>query len=197
MSLYDRFFDLQKNLKGIDSKKDLIKLDSNTLQEYYLFRAFLGENDKRHKPKTVRDNFKLYKRTAIKFKSDVLGYNLSKDEHFDKYDRYRSSNKIGAKVTDALFKNDVKLESFKVGYENIDTSYNSKQRKLVVTIKIPNSDLDFVEDLPPNVYINIDGTAYNKNGLDFIRDYYEMSNDFATNLKQKTSDILNIKFYTH
>jgi hypothetical protein len=44
-------------------------------------------------------------------------------------------------------------------------------------------NIEFMENLPDNYFINIGDTSYNKNGLDFIYDYHNSSTDFTNNLE--------------
>lgn len=191
--LYDRFKRVQEIIKKgkIISKKDLLKLKPAQLKEYFTFKAFL-KIDKRFKPSTVLREFKKYKKTAIKFKSHDIGLNLTKTTYFDDKDKFRSSKKLSAVVTDAIQASNLKLDGIKEKFESVDIRYNESRIKKVLKLDIDS--VDFLEELPESYYINIDGTSYNKNGLDFIFDYFNQSNDYVENLSNKV-DRKEIRIY--
>ena len=182
--LFNRFGKLKRLLsrKKIIKKKDLLKLKSKDMKEYFTFRAFL-KVDGRLRPESVRREFKKFKNTAIKFKSEDIGLNLKKTGYFDKNDKYKSSKKAVAVVTDAIQKHGSQITSLKEKTELVDIRY--KQTALRKVIYVGIDDLEFLEELPENYYINIEGTSYNKNGLDFVFDYFNQSNDYTQNLSEK------------
>lgn len=182
--LFDRFNDLRKKLKPYDTNKDLLRASPFVQKEYFAFRAFLNL-DKRLAPKRVREEFEKYKDSALAFKSDALNYDLEATGLFDQYDKYSSSKKKVAVITNGMVKQGVDdLEHLSEYSKNIDIKYKVQSRRKIVEFKLGNpfDGLGFMDKLPATYYVNIKGTSYNKNGLDFIYDYHNSSEDFSANL---------------
>ena len=182
--IYDRFVRMRRELKQYKSKKDLLRADKSFLKDYFSFVKFLGE-DARLRPDNHYTQFKKYKQSGLKFKSHYLGINLSLNKAFDVFDRYQSSKKIIAIVTNAMVRAKTKLTYIASSFNNVDVAYKKTRRLKTIQFKIKenfNDSFDFFNFLPTNYYVNIDGTSYNKNGLDFHHDYLNQSNDFVDNL---------------
>ena len=182
VDIFDRLKDLRTKLKPYDTKKDLLRASKHIQKEYAVFRIYLGI-DKRLAPKRVRKELNKYKKTALKIKSHYLKINLTKVSGFDRFDKYRSSSKLIAKVTDSMITEGNTLSQIDVVNRSIEISYkNTRNRKVIDFTLDEIGNLEFMDNLPTTVYINIGDTAYNKNGLDFIHDYHNMSQDFINNL---------------
>lgn len=180
--------------RDVKSKKDLLKIkDKKLLKDYYKYKIYF-KIDGRLKPENVIRELKRYRKTCLKFKSEELGFDLSKKDFFDKYDKYKSSRKLVAQVTDAMLGKDIKLTKLRYDYKSFDISYGKKVVRKVVTFRTQNRNLEFMENLEDDIYINLRNaeggynSAYNKNGLDFIYDYHNQSNDFAQNLAPLIED---------
>jgi len=183
---YERLQTLISALRPYTTRKSLMKAPISLYKEYILFKAFLGETDGRLTPQTQVRRFKRYKKTALAFKSESLGIDLSKNSAFDSFDRYSSSSKIIAKVTDGMVKTGTQLKSIETQTKRIHVGYKKTSMKKVVIFSLQDpSDrpLSFMSTLSPKLYINIGDTAYNKNALDFVDDYLNQSDDFAENLE--------------
>lgn len=192
---YARLQGLLKALRPYDTKKDLLRAPSNVRKDYQLFRAFL-KTDRRWAPKRFREEANKYRATALVFKSSKLNFDLSKTGYFDDNDKYKSSRKRIAKVTDALVKYDAKLERILETTQTIDVSYNKKSSRKVIKVDLaPDFSWSFLEALPDGFYVNINGTAYNKSGLDFLYDYHNKSEDFIKNLEPLMTDEYSISIY--
>ena len=187
--------------KYIETKKDLLKLkDKKLLLEYYVYRKYFNIN-RNYKPETVIRELKKYKETNIKFVSEELGLNLEKNPNFNDKDKYKLSSKLIAKVVKAMLNQDLKLNSIDSEYRTFDIAYKRTANRKVVTYALQQSGyIEFMNELPDDVYINITkanggySSSYNKNGLDFIYDYHNSSNDFAQNLAPMVEDV-NIFIY--
>lgn len=176
--------------RNIESKKDLLKLkDKTLLKKYYIYRAYF-KIDNRLKPSNVIAELKRFKERNIYFKSEQLGIDLTKNNEFNDTDKYTSSSKIIAKVTDAMLNTDIKLHSVHTEFKNIDVRYKVTESKKCVVFDT-NNDLEFFNYLPDDYRVNIwqstengkiNKSSYNKTGLDFLFDYHNQSNDFATQL---------------
>lgn len=178
----------------VKSKKDLLKIkDKKLLKDYYKYKIYF-KIDGRLKPENVIKELKRYRKTCLKFKSEELGFDLSKKDFFDEHDKYKSSRKLVAQVTDAMLGKDIKLTKLRYDYKTFDISYGKKVVRKVVTFRTQNRNLEFMENLEDDIYINLRNaeggynSAYNKNGLDFIYDYHNQSNDFAQNLAPLIED---------
>lgn len=191
--LYTRFQRLRIALKPIISKKDLFKLSKTNLREYYKFKAFL-DIDGRYKPKTVLRVFKKYNKTGLVFKGHDLKFDLSKTGFFDEYDKFKSSAKQIAKVTNAMQLKEATLIKINQKKDLINVRYNVKSIRNVITFEV-EPDIRFLEEMPEDYYINIDDTAYNKNGLDFVFDYFNQSEDYTNNLDSNV-DNQELSIYT-
>ena len=181
--------------RNIETKKDLLKLkDKRLLKDYYTYRTYF-RIDKRLKPANVIKELKRFKRKNIFFKSEELGINLTKHKDFNAKDKYDSSRKLISIVTDAMLDEGLTLKSISTEYRNVDIRYKVTERRKVVIFDTVEFNLEFMNKLPDDVYINISrasggySSAYNKNGLDFIYDYHNQSNDFANNLMPMIEDI--------
>ena len=181
--------------RNIEAKKDLLKLkDKQLLKDYYLYRAYF-KIDRRLKPANVIKELKKFKRKNIFFKSEELGIDLTKHKDFDFNDKYNSSRKLIAIVTDAMLDEGLTLNSISSEYRSVDIRYNVTQSRKVVVFDTVEFNLEFMNKLPDDIYINISrasggySSAYNKNGLDFIYDYHNQSNDFAVNLMPMIEDV--------
>lgn len=184
IDIYTRFLRMRTQLRKYESKKDLLKAPTSFLKEYLLFIKFLNE-DSRLRPDNQYKQFMKYNQSAIKFKSHYLGYDLFKHKAFDQHDRYKSSQKIIAIVTDAMIKTGGKLTDIRSNFEFIDIAYKKTARLKGISFdfeSVSGESLRFIENMPKGFYINIEGTSYNKNGLDFVYDYFNQSSDFSQNL---------------
>lgn len=183
--------------KWCETKKDLLKIkDKQLLSDYESYKIYFRITDKRKKPATVIKELKKFKRTNIFFKSEELGIDLVNHPDFNKHDYYKSSGKLIAKVTDAMLDTNCKLNSISTSKDKIDIRYKvEKNRK---TVHFDNNDnFDFMKKMDDSYYINITKSqgngktyksSYNKNGLDFIYDYHNQSNDFAEHLEPLIED---------
>lgn len=183
--------------KWVETKKDLLKIkDKKLLYDYNVYKIYFKITDKRYKPKTVINELKKFKKTNIFFKSEELGIDLLNHPDFDEHDYYKSSDKLIAKVTDAMLDTGCKLNSISSSIENIDIRYKvTKSRKV---IHFDNNDnFEFMKKMSDSYYINITKSqengktyrsSYNKNGLDFIYDYHNQSNDFSEHLSPLIED---------
>jgi len=181
--------------RNIETNKDLLKLkDKKLLKDYYTYKAYF-RIDMRLKPARVIEELKKFKRKNIFFKSEELGIDLTKHKDFDSNDKYDSSRKIIAIVTDAMLSKGIKLNSISTEFRNVDIRYNTTQNRKVVVFDLVELNLEFMSNLPDDIYINISkasggySSSYNKNGLDFIYDYHNQSNDFAVNLMPMIDDV--------
>ena len=95
---WTRFEAMRRAINPYDTKKDLARMPRSVRKDYEIFRRWL-KIDKRLAPKRVREEFSLYKQSALKFKSFALSFDLEKTGLFDQYDKYRASNKRVATVT--------------------------------------------------------------------------------------------------
>jgi hypothetical protein len=168
--------------KNVETKKDLLKVKDKTLLiKYYAYREYFNI-DKRLTPANTLKELKRYKADNLKFKSEELGIDLTKNTSFNEADKYTSSSKLIAQVTKAMLGKGIKLNSISSEYREIDVRYKVKSQRKIILFDTQNDNLDFMASLKDNVYVNIGNTAYNKNGLDFDYDYHNQSNDFANNL---------------
>jgi len=184
--------------KYIEAKKDLLKLkDKSLLIQYYAYRNYFRV-DKRLTPANVIRELKKFKRDNIYFKSEELGIKLYKMSYFDSADKYSSSSKLVAIFTNSLLGKNIKLNKLFSEYRTIDISYRKGVSRKIVEFEITPFTVDFMEDLPDDIYINIvhaDGengneysSSYNKNGFDFVYDYHNSSNDYAMKLKDNVDN---------
>ena len=194
MALYDSegYLQLQQVIRDITpykTKKEIRSAPRVIRREYNKWRLLLGVTDGRLSPTTVRAEFKKYKRRALIFKSQVLNYDLRDSPYFDSFDKYDTSNKLVAHVTNAMMIHDVKLADIQVKSKTIHIGYKVTQTIRGVEFNITDSsNVAFFNDLPDNYRINIDGVNYNKTGEEFIFDYHNQSNDFAQSLDSKVVD---------
>jgi hypothetical protein len=194
--LYRRFNDLRKKLRPYDTKKDLLRAKPEVQKDYWKFRLLLGVTDKRFSPKRVKTEFAKFTSSALAFKSEALNYNLSMVSDFDKYDTYRSSSKLVARVTSAMVEGGVQnLQSISVQTESIDVMYKTTKQFKTVKVRIKQEFITFVKELPSDIYINVNGTIYNKNGLDFEYDYHNQSNDYVRNILPAVDDQIELSLF--
>jgi len=192
--VYREFKEFQRRFRKIKKRRDLWKKPK--LHKQYTFYNKLLGLDGRRKFSALRAKYRKYKKTALVFKSAELGLNLKKTGYFNELDKYKSSKKLEAIVTDALLEEGVKLHSLFSDYIQIYVEYKVLQLRKVVAIEIEPDDLHFLRHMPPNIYFNIMGTAYNKNGLDFEDDYFNSSNSFVDMWNNFTEgETLNINIY--
>jgi hypothetical protein len=192
---YDKLKDFLRLFpRNIESKKDLFKAKDKTLVfKFELYKKYF-RIDGRKRPDNVIKELKKFKKDNIFFKSEELGVKLYKDSNFNSADRYTSSSKLGAIFTKALLGTGVKLTSYNIEYRTFPTGYKQESTRKALDFKTDVLNLDFMENLPVNFRINIRhadsetgkiyDSNYNKNGLDFIHDYHNQSNDFANNLNK-------------
>jgi hypothetical protein len=165
-----------------ETKKDLLKIKDKTLLiKYYAYREYFNI-DKRLKPANTLRELKRYKADNLKFKSEELGIDLTKNSAFTDTDKYTSSSKLIAQVTKAMLGKGIKLNSISAEYREIDIRYKVTSQRKIILFDTQKDNLDFMASLKDDVYVNVGNTAYNKNGLDFDYDYHNQSNDFANNL---------------
>jgi len=188
--------------KNIESKKDLLKIkDKTLLKDYYLYKAYF-HIDGRLKPSSVIKELKKYKRTCINFKSEELGIDLTKNPDFNWRDKYEASRKLIAKVTNAMLGQDLTLLNISTETRTVDVRYKVHEPRKVVIFDTVQNSLEFMRNLSDSTFINISkanggySSSYNKNGLDFLYDYHNQSNDFAHNLDPLIEDI-NLYIYQY
>jgi len=182
------------NKKKLKTKKDLVKLKAGELKKYLKYRTYLRV-DGRLKPLNVIRQFKKYRKTSRYFKAIDLHFN---PHNFTLRgvllaDKYKAGRSLASYVTTAMQEFETELNDIHKETRQIDVAYNRRKTKQGLTIKV--SDLDFMQGLPNNIYINIDGTAYNKNGLDFIHDYLNQSEDFVGHGLMTSADSMDIFIY--
>ena len=179
---------------NIESKKDLLKIKNKTLlKDYYKYKAYF-KIDRRIKPSNVIRELKKYKQDNLRFKSEELGINLFKNDAFDSNDKYKSSSKIIAKVTKAMLGEQLTLNSISTEYRTVDVRYKVQESRKVVIFDTEQNSFEFMNNLSDNMFVNVSeavggySSSYNKNGLDFLYDYHNQSNDFAKHLDPKIND---------
>jgi hypothetical protein len=187
---------------NVESKKDLLKLKNKTLlQDYYMYRLYFNI-DSRKKPSNVIKELRKFKYDNIYFKSEELGIDLTIHKDFNSKDRYTSSSKLIAKVTKAMLGESLTLKSITSEYRNVDVRYKVTESRKVILFDTVQNSFEFMNNLSDSTFINIskaDGgysSSYNKNGLDFLHDYHNQSNDFANNLNPLIED-LNLFIYPY
>lgn len=194
MAKYDSegYLQLQQLISDIapyKTKREIRGAPRLVRKAYNMWRVLLGVTDGRLSPVTVRTEFKKYKRTALIFKSQVLNYDLRDSPYFDSFDKYSASNKIVAHVTNAMMLERVLLADIQVTNKDIHVSYGVTQQRRGVEFNIvDSSNIDFFLNLPSDYRINIEGTTYSKDGVEFINDYHNQSNDFANSLDERVID---------
>jgi hypothetical protein len=196
---YAEFDSMRKALKNIKTKKELETLSAD---HQYLYNYFRNEFsiDKRLGPVRTYQEFIKYKQTGLWFKEKKLNYpGLRMLRAFRiKYSKlkYKSDKSIGSIVTDALCKSNTELMYISVGNKKIDIAYKRRRTRTVVHIIPWTFDMSFVKHLPPNYMVNVLGSAYNKSGYGFERDYITFSKGFKENLWPKI-DELGIAIYRY
>jgi hypothetical protein len=164
--------------KWVETKKDLLSIkDKRLVLQYYAYRSYF-RIDKRLKPENVIKELKKFKWDNIYFKSEELGIELYKNPAFTSTDKYKSSGKLIAKATKAMLDKNIKLKKIHSEIKTIDIGYKRKGKRKIVTFDTERDNLNFLEDLDDNVYVNIGGSSYNKNVFDFVYDYHNQSEDF-------------------
>jgi hypothetical protein len=174
--------------RDCEKKKDLLGLPSQTRKEYIYWVKYFNI-DGRMKPLNVIRELRMFKKDNIYFKSEMLGYDLTKMGCFDKYDMYTSSKKVVSIVTNAMIYGGIKLKNLSCSYEYIDISYNRGGMRKIVKFDSENYNLDWVGEIrDSSIFVNIKDTAYNKSFMDFEYDYFNQSSDFVSNLIERVNN---------
>lgn len=191
---FDDFNRIKKLIKKykIKSKKDLLKLPRNEIRNYFVFKKYL-KIDLRLRPDNTLIQFRKFRRTSYYFKAIDLKIKLKELKKVIPFDRYKTGRSLASKVTNVMQQNEIELFSIKVKNIAVDIEYKHTYSKKCVLIEC--NEIQFLEDLPSDFYINIAGTAYNKNGFEFIEDYFNQSNDFVNNGLSASVD--NFSFYIY
>ena len=178
---WTRFEAMRRALNPYDIKKDLVRMPRWVRRDYEIFRRLL-KIDKRLAPKRVREEFSLYKQTALKFKSLALSFDLEKTGLFDQYDKYKASNKRVATVTTVAAYHKVKgITDVKQAMGEVWLRYKTRGNRLKIYLAGIQPD-KWLMDLPHNFRIQVNETSYTKNGFEFYGDYLNKSADWEENL---------------